>query len=453
MNKCPHCGAEVQFKAKSQTVHCEYCGSDFDPKELVTEEKKAKRVELEGTSYTCSQCGASLMTFDETAVTFCSYCGSQGMLEDKMVSQEQPELIIPFSKTREECIANYKKKVASFLFSPNYMKDELVVQKFRGIYMPYGIYQLVFNGDCTNKGSRYSHRSGDYVYYDDYTIHADVNATYDGVSFDLLSKFYDEYSHAIPFDYKGAEPFNKNYLAGFYADCKDVEAGVYSSKAIYIGKMDSTRFLKKSPVYRKYGCSNPVVPFKMGDKKLGLFPVYFLSIRDKNNEYIHYAIVNGQTGKVAADIPISFMKYIIVSLLLAVPLFFGLSVLPVVTPFAIDIFSAIMAVIGGIICFSELSSLHAKEKHDDDVGYQSVHINEKNKQSGGFKYWWKFLVAIIVAIIPLIMQPVSDVPYYIAAIVSFFFILISFGGLVKLHNLLVSNKIPQLEKRGGDEHE
>ena len=453
MNKCPHCGAEVQFKAGTQKVHCEYCGSDFDPKELITEEKKAKKIELEGTSYTCSQCGASLMTFDETAVTFCSYCGSQGMLEDKMVSQEQPDLIIPFSKTKEECVANYKKKVSSFLFSPGYMKDELVVNKFRGIYMPYGIYQLQFHGDCTNKGSKYSHRSGDYVYYDDYLIHANVDATYNGVSFDLLSKFYDEYSHAIPFDYKGCEPFNKNYLAGFYADCKDVEVGTYSNKAISIGKSDSTRFLKKSPVYGKYGCTNPVVPFQMGEKKLGLFPVYFLSIRDKNNQYIHYAIVNGQTGKVAADLPISFGKYIIASLLLAIPIFFGLTILPVVSPIAITIFSAIMAVIGAIICFTELNQLHNKELHENDAGYQFVHAKENNKKTGGFKYWWKFIVAIIAAVIPIVLQPYNDEPYYIASIISFLFILISFRGLVKLHNLLVSNKIPQLEKRGGDEHE
>ena len=56
------------------------------------------------------------------------------------------------------------------------------------------IYKLVHNGDCVNKGKKYSHRSGDYVYYDDYDIHAVVDASYDGVSFDLLTKFYDDYS-------------------------------------------------------------------------------------------------------------------------------------------------------------------------------------------------------------------------------------------------------------------
>lgn len=453
MSKCPHCGAEVEYKVKSKTVHCDYCGSDFDPKELITETKKSKKTEtLNGKGYTCAQCGATLMTFDETAITFCSYCGSQGMLEDKLVSQDQPDFIIPFSKTREECVENYKKKVSSFLFCPSYMKSDFIIEKFRGIYMPYGIFKLVFNGDCTNKGSRYSHRAGDYVYYNDYTIHSDVDASYDGISFDLLSKFYDEYSHAIPFNYQGVEPFNKNYLAGFYADCKDVEADTYSTRAMSIASNDSTRFMRKSSTFRKYGCSNPVVPFNVGEKKLGMFPVYFLAIRDKKNEYIHYAIVNGQTGKVAADLPISFGKYVIASLLLTIPIFLCLRVLPVVTPILINVFSIAMAVIGGIICLSQLNSFHAKEEHQNDLGYQAVHADKK-KKSFDFKYWWKYLISILIAFGPIVLQPVSDIPYYVASFISFGLILWSFRELVKIHNLLVSNKIPQLEKRGGDEHE
>ena len=300
MSKCPHCGAEVQYKPNTKKVHCEYCGSKFSVSELVQEVKKAKEAKidaneekLKGKAYSCTQCGAILMTFDETAVTFCSYCGSQNIIEDKMFKQTAPDMIIPFAKTQDECIRNYKRKVSGFLFSPSYMKSDVVVQKFRGIYMPYGLYKLTYNGDCVNKGQKYNHRSGDYIYYDDYAIHADVNASYEGISFDLLSKFYDEYSLAIPFNYKEAVPFNPNYLPGFYADTKDVEIGTYSNDAINIGKNDSARFLRKKHIYSKYNCSNPTVPFHVGEKKVGLFPVYFASIRSKDNEHIHYAIING----------------------------------------------------------------------------------------------------------------------------------------------------------------
>ena len=460
MAKCPHCGAEYQFNAKTQLIHCEYCGSDFNPNE-VQEKKKVSKKEndlLSGACYRCTQCGATLMTFDETAVTFCSYCGSQNMIEDKITNQRQPDFIIPFSKTQEECVKNYKKKVSSFLFAPSYMKDSLLLQKFRGIYMPYGIYKLTYQGDVVNKGQKYNHRSGDYVYYDDYAIHADVDATYDGISFDLSSMYYDEYSHAIPFNFKEAIPFNTNYLPGFYADAKDVEIGVYSDNAISIGSNDSSRFLLKNPTFRKYSCHSPKVPFHVGEKRVGMFPVYFLSFYNKKKDKIHYAVVNGQTGKVAADLPIDFKKYLIFSLLLAIPIYFGLLVIPVVIPSAINVFAIFTCIVSFLIFMIQLNACNRKEIHENDEGYLSINREEKmnakkkKKSMPSMKigYWFKYLMAFLIPLFIIITHPVSDYYYYGSSIISLILVLSSFFDLIKLHNRLVSNPIPQLEKRGGE---
>ena len=108
MIKCPHCGGEVGFDPSKQSVTCPYCRSEFDPSKLEVTVKHAKErknpLMENGKSYTCSQCGATLMTFDETAITFCSYCGSQAMLEDKIKNVLNPDYVIPFAKTKEECI-------------------------------------------------------------------------------------------------------------------------------------------------------------------------------------------------------------------------------------------------------------------------------------------------------------------------------------------------------------
>lgn len=463
MGKCPHCGAEFEFDAKSQMVHCDYCGSDFNPQEL---EEKSNSAKLNGNCYSCTQCGATLMTFDETAVTFCSYCGSQNMIEEKMMVQNVPDFIIPFSKTKEECIHNYKKKLSSFFFTPSYMKSDLVIKKFRGIYMPYGVYKLAFKGDCINKGEKYSHRSGDYVYYTDYKIHADVDATYDGISFDLVSKYYDEFSHAIPFSFKGAKEFNTNYLPGFYADVKDVDIETYNKEAINIGTIDSKRFLLKNRTFARYNCRNPKVAFQIDNKKIGMFPVYFVAIHNKKDpNSIHYAVINGQTGKVAADLPIDFAKYIIFSIILAIPIYFCLSVLPVVLPIVLNFFSIIAAIIAGIICIYQISACHNKKMHYDDKGYLSVmepdekvdgkKKKNKKRESAKYdsKYIMKYVCAILVSILVICLKPVNDFYYYLAAMVSLAFVLWSFFDLIQLHNQLVSNPIPQLNKRGGDDHE
>lgn len=455
MIKCPGCGGEVEFKPGQKKVVCQYCGTKFDPEQKVADVKTAKENNdtFSGKTYSCTQCGATLMTFDETAITFCSYCGSQAMIEEKMIKQNNPDFIIPFEKTKEECIAAYKSKVSKALFAPSYMKDDVVVQKFRGIYMPYGVYKVGYNGKTTNKGSKYSHRSGDYIYYDDYTVTADVNTEYDGISFDLVSKFYDKFSTSIPYNYKLRKDFNPNYLTGFYADTKDVDESVYDTEACTVAKSDANSRLRKVGGFSKYGCSNPTVPLGVLDKKVGMFPVYFLAIRDKSNTKLHYAVINGQTGKVALDLPIDFKKYIIGSIILAIICFLLIDNIIVLTPKKVALFAIMAGVVSLIISAIQASSIKKRETHSDDKGYMSKQETKKVKTTGTFKYLYKEIISIIIPLFALLCNFVNDAYYYGAAIIALVLVVLSFKDLVKEHNILSSNKLPQLEKRGGDESE
>ena len=456
MIKCPNCTGELDFDVTDQVVKCTYCGSKFNPKEAQLKVKTAKEKKAvegyEGKGYTCTQCGATLMTFDETAITFCSYCGSQAMIEEQMIKMDKPEFIIPFQKTKEECVKAYKSKVAKSLFAPNYLKTDTTLDKFRGIYMPYVIYKLEKNGNSTFKGSKYSHRSGDYQIYDDYTINADIEASYKGLSYDLLSKYYDKYSNAIPFNYKKSEEFNPNYMVGFYADAGDVAKETYDNDARNTAARDTTRFLTKYKEFKKYGCSNPQASLNVEERKIGMFPVYFLAVRDKNDK-LYYAVVNGQTGKVAADIPISFAKYFFGSLILAVIIFLLINGWLILTPFKVTFFSIVASAISMIASFSQSSSINRIQNHSDDLGYMSIKENREKKKTntGTFKFIYKELIAILLPIVVCFINPVSDTYYYTASLISLALVVLSFKDLIDEHNILVSNKLPQLEKRGGDE--
>ena len=375
------------------------------------------------------------------------------MIEEKLIKKNKPQFIIPFKKTKEECIAAYKKKLTSSFFAPKYMKVDIVLSKFRGIYIPYCIYKLSCHEKTTNKGEKYSHRFGDYVYYDTYNIYAKVDADYDGVSYDMLSNFYDRFSHAIPHNTNEAEEFNVNYLAGFYADTADVSDHVYEDNAKAIAEDDSTRQLKKDRNYAKYGCNNPKAKFEVTDKKVGMFPVYFLAIRDKANKYVNYAIVNGQTGKVAIDLPVDFKKYIGFSLLLTIPIFFLINWLLVLVPKTVCIIAIIASFISLIISRLQIKDIQERETHTDDEGYMDVNIKKKKKKKLYFGYMIKQFLGIGLGSCVLIMNFVNDIYYYGAASICLLLVILSFYDLVKEHNLIVSTKLPQLEKRGGSENE
>lgn len=528
MIRCPNCRAELEFNVETQYITCKYCKSTFEPHEFEEKINTATERTFGGKCYLCSSCGAELMSFDETAITFCSYCGLQSMIESKMKFYNNPDFIIPFKKTKEECIKAYLKKISKSLFVPSYMKRDVVVERFRGIYMPYCVYKLEFHGKCINKGTKFDKRYGDYLYYNNYKVTADADIEYDGISFDMISNFYDKFSHSIPHDYKEAEPFNPNYLAGFYTDAKNVDSSLYEAIAENIVNLDSANHMSKQNKFSYFGCDHPKVKLQVSSKKIGMFPIYFLAVRDKKNKYLHYAAINGQTGKVAMDLPIDFKKYLIISILLTIPIFLLINNFFVILPYQIFLISIIASILCIIITNNLLNKIYRRANHLDDIGYiknkddinyivltktknknllitlvvmpiiilsiiyffekiqytpppffylimiifiiyklfknskkslkyTEVHVDIKiNKEKikiKRFKYLWASVLALIVAIAVFIINSPYDIYYYGASIIIFGLIIYSFSCLIKVHNMLVSAKLPQLEKRGGRRNE
>ena len=466
MIKCPSCGAEIEFDPTSQQVVCSYCGCSFNPNELNEEVKVADKVEdsFEGQAYHCTQCGATLLTFDDTAITFCSYCGSQAMIEENMMKVNNPDFIIPFKKTKEECIAAYKRKIGKYFFIPSYMKSDVVIEKFRGIYMPYAMYTLECHEKASCDGTKYKCHRGNYDYYDDFSLTSPVEAKYEGLSQDLVSQFYDSYSSAIPFNSQEAVPFNANYLTGFYADTKDVESFKYNTSVIDIGVKDTTQRMSKDSTYRKYRAT-PKAPLKVTDTKVGLFPVYFLAVKDKTQKRVSYAVVNGQTGEVAVDVPISFSKYVIISLIVSAIIFAFINSFFVFKIQELLFLLTIAAIVGAIIGGSQFGKIKKKILFSEDKGVQNskkmkdalnLKTGSANKKDGktkklkASKYIRKNIIAAIICILTILGKVIDDEIVYAVAIIAFILIVWSFYGLAKEHNELTTNPLPQLEKRGGD---
>ena len=471
MIKCPNCTAQLAFEVTDQKVKCDYCGSSFEPSELraslnVASEKEnveannaqveEVKEEIEATSYNCDNCGATLLVFDDTAVTFCNYCGSSNVIKSKLIKQTKPDYIIPFEITKEKCIELYKNKIKRNIFAPRHMLDDVVVNNFRGIYMPYEIYNYEANPRLSCSGRKYYKRVGNYDYYHIYSITGELNGHVNGLSYDLVSRFHDKYSEAIgPYDYSKRKEFNPAYISGFYADSVDISGNLYGKEAEDNAENIANNILRKDRRFAQYGCSSPKADMWLSDRKVAMYPVYFLGMRDKENKNIYYAVVNGQTGKVAIDIPIDYSRYIVASLILAVLLFFvfqGLT-LDINAPLAISMIAAVIAFILGRIL---TSNINKNKTLENDKG----HLNKNSRNTDGEKVKVKKDVGLISILCPIFgfilplgvfaSDIVADIYYYGAAIVSCLLVLISFYDIVIKYNELSKNKIPQLEKRGGD---
>ncbi|MBQ6454072.1 MAG: efflux RND transporter permease subunit [Coriobacteriales bacterium] len=273
--------------------------------------------------------------------------------------------------------------VKKAIFAPNYLVSDTQIDRFRGIYMPYWVYNFAHRGEFSVPGET-SRRRGDYVYTSHYRMRNNVDATYSGISYDAASEFSDNLSGAIaPFDTGHAQMFSPAYLSGFYADAGDVPQNVYEDNALDMVSHHAAHELSKQAGYGSHGVGRDDIAkklkFRAREAQMGFFPVWFMSCLSKNGKRVSYAVVNGQTGKVAADLPIDFKKYLLGSLALAVPLFVLLNLFLTLTPFMALLISIVLSLACMLISNFQLDQIYVREQHLDDEGYVTAHKLNRNK--------------------------------------------------------------------------
>ena len=332
---CPNCPGQMFFDIPSQMLKCSHCETLIDPGQYEITRHTEEHTAYEVTEFTCSQCGARILSTDVSAAGFCTYCGSAAVFESRVSEEKEPDYIIPFQKTKEDCIKEYRKRLRRAIYAPAGMRDPAFLDRFTGVYVPYWVYETEMEASPELTGTE-EYRSGDYLHYKVYTLTADVKGQY-AVNFDASSFFHDETATAIaPFRKDGMKPFTPAMLSGFFADTADVDEATYLQEAK--NKIGQDAYLKL--VTRNFHGVSPAVPYGKSEMnklfslnkvkaKRALFPVWFLTWRDK--ERVAYAAMNAQTGKLAADIPIDPKRFLLGSLLLAVPLFFLYRMLLTVT--------------------------------------------------------------------------------------------------------------------------
>ena len=479
MYKCPGCGAPLRFDPKSQKLTCQYCGRLVDaldesltfaneaegqtPVGGVQYDMETGEPQYAALAYVCPNCGAKLLSTEETAATFCSFCGSNVVLDERLDAEAMPQRIIPFKVSMEECADLYKKRLARAFFAPSYMKKDSEIAKFRGIYMPYWIYSYDTQGPISTTGS-VSTRTGDYIIKTSYNLYQQIDGHFSGIAYDASASFSDTLSEAIaPFTSAASVPFKTSYLSGFYADVSDVPSEVYQSSAQTLADDYFVDSVMDDPAYALHGVDRSKVRLSIprGAKveEKGYFPVWFLSSQTHDKKHINYAVVNGETGKVAADIPVSFGKYLLMSLLAAIPVglliwFFIVESSELhITPMNLITLAGILSVVFFFLMNGGLNQAYVRENYLNDKGYLRKTGYEAASSmpfARKLRYLWKPLIGISVLPVFFMWRPFEDLYYYIGAGIALLMLILSVLDLVRIHNLQVQQPLPQFNKRGGD---
>lgn len=368
MYQCKSCGGNLEFDIESQKLKCKYCSTLFDPYEVTKESDGYEEQTFEATYFACPNCGGEIYSTDNAAAGFCSFCGASTVLSSRIERELMPDGIIPFQITKEDCKKRYLSRVKKLVFAPKYMKNPESIESFRGIYMPYWKYQYTVNGEVSMPAHR-EHRSGDYIITDHYRLSGDVNAAYNGFTFDASSSFNDNISEEIaPYEVRAAKTFTPSMLSGFYADVADVPQDVYQKDAENKAKDSVAEAMKQNPEFAGLTVEKDKMdcPQQLKSVDRMMFPVWFMSYRDKDR--VAYVTLNGQTGKMSADIPVDHLKFMIFSLILAVPIFFLLNALPVLPFQALLFVSTLFGTLTACIFTYEISMIVRRNTDERNRG-------------------------------------------------------------------------------------
>ena len=324
MIKCPNCGAGMYFDIKDQLLRCGSCGSkmtaaDYDGN--INAEESA----FETPVYLCKSCGAQLMAPGEQATAFCPYCGNQSMIESKIKSFETNK-IIPFKKTKEDIEKIFGNYIKGKLFVPDDYKTHSGENSFRGVYIPHYNYTVGYMPGTVVVEGHHDFDEGNKHHHMTFANEVTTGGgESENIVRDASAAFDDNLAAAIaPYTHSEATPFREGYLGDFYADMPSVDPETYDEEVTGEAVDEMKEEIEKS-------CTHKDMEFDFEDDKLSarvtkkgvradLYPVWFMTHKMKNSR-VAYAVANGQTGKMAMDLPVSRSKFFIGVSLVTVILF------------------------------------------------------------------------------------------------------------------------------------
>ena len=333
---CPACNAEVFFEAGDKEATCPSCGAEFEVEALLdftarkAETKKDNMTwdtqaggaweqgEADGLRvYGCKQCGGEIVADETTGATHCPYCGNPVVLSGHFSGQLKPDLVIPFKVDKKAAIAALQGHYKGKRLLPKVFKDQNHIKEVKGLYVPVWLFDTDADAQVEYKASKIRiWDSGDYTYTENrhYAVIRGGGIGFENVPVDGSTKMDDALMESIePYNIGEAVPFQAAYLPGYLADKYDVDAEASIDRANERIRHSTEDAFRSTVV--GYDLVTPVqtnISLQNGRARYALYPVWILNTRWNGQNFTFG--VNGQTGKVAGDLPMdkgAFWKWFI----------------------------------------------------------------------------------------------------------------------------------------------
>lgn len=334
---------QVDTEARApQGVPCDACGSPVEPGDKfctacgcpqATEAPPAEAevVEEPKKHFRCEGCGAEVATDPDQRSYVCPFCDSTYVVEfaPDQTDRQRPEFVIGFAVTPEQALEKFRQWLASNnWFRPGDLRTARIAEKQKGVYLPFWSFSMLAQSNWSARIGEYWYRTETYTTTNSKGETVTRTRTVRETEWWPLSgrhhRYYSGYlvsgskglpqreaERIKPFQLPALKRYEPYFLAGWlseeYSVGRDDALRICQDEFYRRERSHVSRFLPGDTSRNLQVSTN----FSHVNSDLCLLPVYLLSYRYRDTLYRF--MVNGQTGKVAGDKPLSWRRILVFS--------------------------------------------------------------------------------------------------------------------------------------------
>lgn len=319
---CRGCGAPRE----AGTKFCVACGAPLETRDVpigAAGDSGTNATALPNHAFECDNCGAQVATSLEQRSYVCPFCDSPYVTEidAKRSGRQRPEFIIGFAITSEEAQQKYFDWLGkNAWFRPGDLAQKAVIDKQKGVYLPFWHFSMHAESDWSSSIGEYWYRTETYTTRDSEgktvtrtrrvreTEWFPLNGRYEKYFFGYLVPATrgitgPEAAAIQPYQLTALSRYRPYYLAGWMAEEYSIEKAQAIQNTEEEFRRRQVNHIKSFLPGDTFSNLDVRTRFKLNGSDLVLLPVYVLSYRYK--EKIFRFLVNGQTGKIVGQKPVS----------------------------------------------------------------------------------------------------------------------------------------------------
>ena len=354
--KCPKCGStDIELNTKTGKLRCNFCRHEFEPQLAPADEDistltgtavRSGAQDIEDNSedlitLKCESCGAEVVIDTRTSTQArCHWCRNTLSLNNQIPNGAVPDVILPFSISKEEAQENINAfvKKRRFFAHPRFTR-EFTTENICGVYMPYMLVDVNGHMELAGKGEIQTacrevgdddHKHMEYdadLYrvereFDIFVDDLSIESSSDKLDYSSKEKTTNIINSILPFDTENCVTFNANYLKGYTSEKRDTNISTLK-EVIDAQSSDVARMAARDTITqydRGVRWEEENYEVKGDSWKAAYLPIWlysYMQIKGRNHQ-LHYVAVNARTKETMGSVPINFIKLFITSVLVEI---------------------------------------------------------------------------------------------------------------------------------------